>query len=90
MGTEVAQVDMLGVEAPRCFRFAFDLIAEVASSDMDRVETQVDIRFRFEGILTGKSVQNELQVERTLGRFPAKVEREPKEASGGKDQLLFQ
>ena len=90
MGTEVAQVDMLGVEAPRCFRLAFDLIAEVASSDMDRVETQVDIRFRLEGILTGKSIQNELQVERTLGRFPAKVEREPKEASGGKDQLLFQ
>ena len=78
MGTEIAQVNVFGVKSTGRFRFAFDLIAEVASSDMDRVETQVDIRFRFEGILTGKSIQNELQVERTLGRFPAKVERESK------------
>ena len=90
MGTEIAQVNVFGVKSTGRFRFAFDLIAEIASPNMDGVETQVDIGFRLEGIFTGKGIQHELQVEWTLGRFPAEVERKSKKAGGGEDQLPLQ
>lgn len=90
MGTEIAQVNVFGVKSTGRFRFAFDLIAEIASPNMDGVETQVDIGFWLEGIFTGKGIQHELQVEWTLGRFPAEVERKSKKAGGGEDQLPLQ
>ena len=39
MGTEIAQVNVFGVKSTGRFRFAFNLIAEIASPNMDGVET---------------------------------------------------
>ena len=60
LGTQVLDIDMLGVELSRGLFLAIRVISESTSSDHDGVETEIDILLFLYRILTGESVDHEL------------------------------
>ena len=69
LGTQVLDIDMLGVELSRGIFLAIHVLAEITSSDHDGVETEIDILLFLYRILAGESVDDELQVQGAFGRM---------------------
>ena len=69
LGTQVLDIDMLGVELSRGLFRALPVLAEITSSDHDGVETEIDILLFLYRILAGESVDDELQVQGAFGRM---------------------
>ena len=74
LGTQVLDIDMLGVELSRGLFLAIHVIAEITSSDHDGVETEIDIllflyRILFYGVFAGESIDDELQVQGAFRRM---------------------
>ena len=75
LGTQVLDVHMFGVELTGRLRLALHIEPEIPAAYQDGVEAQVDIRILLHRIFAGESVDNELEVQRTVGSLFIEIDR---------------
>ena len=66
VGDEIAEIDVLGIEASGCFGFGKHMIGKLSTTDEERVDAQVEMFLLGHRILGSKSVDEELEIG---GRF---------------------